>query len=126
MTSINELYEAYLLGCEDECIPEPKSLEEFSRTWNGTTRMDAPEGGDERAIQKAFQDGFRALKTLLIDELDKPDASMKHEHNPDVRKDAQWEYCWRCRIEKVLAQKVSNYHELQHWLERPPHMELIG
>ena len=27
------LYQAYLLGCEDECIPEPKTLEQFIEIW---------------------------------------------------------------------------------------------
>jgi hypothetical protein len=30
---IGELYEAYLLGCEDECIPEPKTFEQFKSSW---------------------------------------------------------------------------------------------
>lgn len=29
-----DLYEAYLLGCEDECIPEPKTFERFMEVWN--------------------------------------------------------------------------------------------
>jgi hypothetical protein len=32
-----DLYDAYLLGCEDECIPEPKTKERFMEVWNGTT-----------------------------------------------------------------------------------------
>lgn len=28
-----EMVRWYLLGCEDECIPEPKTLEQFERTW---------------------------------------------------------------------------------------------
>lgn len=28
-----DLYTAYLLGCEDECIPEPKTFEQFMGTW---------------------------------------------------------------------------------------------
>lgn len=30
---MSQLYEAYLLGCEDECIPEPKTIEQFSALW---------------------------------------------------------------------------------------------
>ncbi len=30
-----ELYEAYLLGCEDECIPEPKTFERFIESFKG-------------------------------------------------------------------------------------------
>lgn len=33
-TRDNELYEAYLLGCEDTCIPEPKTFECFMEGWN--------------------------------------------------------------------------------------------
>lgn len=37
---------------------------------------------------------------------------MKHEHNPAVRADARWEYCWRCRIERVLDSEIGDYHTL--------------
>lgn len=30
----SDLYDAYLLGCEDECRPEPKTLECFMEGWN--------------------------------------------------------------------------------------------
>jgi hypothetical protein len=29
-----DIYEAYLLGCEDECLPEPKTREQFIEGWN--------------------------------------------------------------------------------------------
>lgn len=29
------LYDAYLLGCEDECIPEPKTAKEFKNIFTG-------------------------------------------------------------------------------------------
>lgn len=28
-----DLYQAYLLGCEDDCIPEPKTIEQFMEGW---------------------------------------------------------------------------------------------
>lgn len=29
-----DVYQAYLLGCEDECLPEPKTKEEFLKLWS--------------------------------------------------------------------------------------------
>jgi hypothetical protein len=30
-----DLYDAYLLGCEDDCIPNPKTKEQFIGEFNG-------------------------------------------------------------------------------------------
>jgi hypothetical protein len=32
-STAKDLYEAYLLGCEDECISEPKTFEQFMSNW---------------------------------------------------------------------------------------------
>lgn len=66
----------------------------------------------EELQQKSFRDGLRAMRLLIREELDKKDAAMKHGHNPAVLQDAQWEYCWRCRIERVLNSEIGSYHEL--------------
>jgi hypothetical protein len=51
---------------------------------------------------KYFRDGMRALRVLVREEMDKPDHAMPHTHNPDVQKESQCEYCWRCKIERVM------------------------
>lgn len=60
-------------------------------------------------IQQHFSNGVRAMRTLIREELDRKDHVMPHQHNPDVLKDAQWEYCWRCKIERVLDTEIAAY-----------------
>lgn len=38
----DDLYVAYLLGCEDECLPEPKTKLEFLNTFGDTYAPAAP------------------------------------------------------------------------------------
>jgi hypothetical protein len=60
-------------------------------------------------IDRAFSDGVRSLKILILEEIGKPDHAMPHTHKPDIQLEHQWEYCWRCKIERVLDSAITGY-----------------
>jgi hypothetical protein len=66
----------------------------------------------EKLRDESFRDGVRAMRAVVLEEMNTPGGTMVHVHNPDVQLDRQWEYCWRCRIERVLDSKIVNYHKL--------------
>ena len=63
----------------------------------------------EELRQKSFRDGVRSLRLLIREEMDKPLQNMPHTHNPDVQPEHQREYCWRCKIERVLDSQIEGY-----------------
>ena len=63
----------------------------------------------EELQQKSFRDGVRSLRILVLEEMDRPLQMMPHTHNPDVRAEHQGDYCWRCKIERVLDSQIEGY-----------------
>lgn len=63
-----------------------------------------------RDEEKHFQNGVRALRILISEQLDTLGHVMPHTHNPDIEESHRWEYCWRCRIERVLQLPIMDYH----------------
>ena len=73
----------------------------------------APTVCEQEELGKAFEDGVNSLRMLILEEMNKKDHVMPHTHNPDVQKAHQADYCWRCKIEKVLHSEFSSYHILR-------------
>jgi hypothetical protein len=63
-----------------------------------------------RDEEKHFQNGVRALRILISEQLDTLGHVMPHTHNPDIEESHRWEYCWRCRIERVMHLPITDYH----------------
>lgn len=81
-----------------------REIEELKRQLAGRAS-----GQDEQAMQSHFRNGVNSMRLLIQEELDRKDHTMPHQHNSDVQKDHQWEYCWRCKIERVLNTKIAAY-----------------
>lgn len=69
------LYDAYLLGCEDECIPEPKTLEQFTSAYvlprcpqNGRKSNPVAEPVPERTAQHEIRVEFDSGRCQIYED----------------------------------------------------------
>jgi hypothetical protein len=68
----------------------------------------------KEACRRAFRNGQVAMRVLIVEAIE----GMEHTHNSDVLQDHQWEYCWRCKVERVLVPIVQTDPQLTFSLEQ--------
>ena len=63
-------------------------------------------------LSQDFHNGVRALRMLILEEMDRSGHVMPHTHLSEITKESQWEYCWRCKIERVMGTPIESYRRV--------------